>query len=81
MHDSVEGGRAQQLVVECVVPFREVQITGDDRWPPFVAIRDDVVEVFVLTGAHRLEAEAVDDEQACLGQCRQLACEVAHGPR
>ena len=81
MHDPVEGGRAQQLVVEGVVPFREVQIAGDDRWSPLVAIRDDVVEVFVLPGAHGLEAEVVDDEQVCLAQCRQLALEVAHGPR
>lgn len=62
MRDSVEGGCAQQLVVEGVVPLREVQIAGDDRWPPLVAIRNDVVEVLVLTGAHWLEAEVVYDE-------------------
>ena len=80
MHDPVEGGHAQQFVVEGVVPLREVQITGDDRWPPLVAIRDDVMEVFVLTVAHGLEAEVIYDEQVCLGQCRQLALEVAYGP-
>jgi len=63
-----EGDHAQQLVVEGVVPFQEVEVAGDDRWPPLVAICDDVVEVFVLTGAHGLETEVVDNEQVCLGQ-------------
>lgn len=50
MHDPVAGGRAQQLVVEGVVPFRGVQIAGDDRRSPLVAISDDVMEVLVLSG-------------------------------
>ena len=79
MHDPVEGGRAQQLVVEGVVPFREVQIAGNDRWPPLVAICDDVVEVFVLPGANGLETEVVDDEQVRLGQRGQLSFVAAHG--
>lgn len=80
MHDPGEGGRAQQLVVEGVVPLREVEVAGDDRWPPLVAIRNDVVEVFVLPGAHGLETEVVDDEQICLGQSRQFALVRAHCP-
>lgn len=76
-----ESGCVQHFVMEGVVPFREVQIAGDDRWPPLVVIRDDVMEIYVLPGAHGLETEVVDDEQVCLGQCRQLALEVAHGPR
>ena len=79
MHDPVEGGRAQQLVVEGVVPFRGVQIAGDDRRSPLVAIRDDVMEVLVLSGSHGLEAEVVDDEQIRLGQRRQFALVSAHG--
>ena len=74
------GGRAQQLVVEGVVPLRVIQIAGDDCRPPIVAIRDDVMEVFVLSGAHGLEAEVVDDEQIRLGQRRQLALVSVHGP-
>ena len=70
MHDPVEGDRAQQLVVVGVVPFREVQIAGDDR-RPLLAIRDDVMEVLVLPRAHGLEAEVVDDEQIRLGQSAQ----------
>ena len=81
MHDPVEGGRAQELVVIGVVPFREVQIAGDDRRSPLVAIRDDVVEVLILPGAHGLEAEIVDDEQIRLGQSRQFALVRAHCPR
>jgi len=73
------GGRAQQLVVEGVVPLRVIQIAGDDCRPPIVAIRDDVMEVFILSGAHGLEAEVVDDEQIRLGQRRQLALVGAHG--
>jgi len=46
-------GRTQQFVVEGVVPFRKVQVAGDDRWSPFVALRDDVVEVLVLPGCQR----------------------------
>ena len=61
MHDPVEGGRAQELVVEGFVPLREIQVAGDDCWPPFVTFRDDVVEILVLTGAHGFEAEVVDD--------------------
>ena len=80
MHDPVEGGCAQQLVVEGVVPLREVQIAGDDRRFSLVALCDDVVEVFVLPGAHGLEAEVVDDEQIRLGQRRQFALVRAYGP-
>ncbi len=80
MHDPVEGGCAQQLVVEGVVPLREVQIAGDDRRFPLVALCDDVVEVLVLSGAHGLEAEVVDDEQLRLGQSRQFALVRAHCP-
>ena len=79
-HDPVEGSRVQQLVVEGVVPLRVIQIAGDDCRPPIVAIRDDVMEVFVLSGAHGLEAEVVDDEQIRLGQRRQLALVSVHGP-
>ncbi len=80
VHDPVEGGRPQQLVVEGVVPLRVIQIAGDDCRPPIVAIRDDVMEVFVLSGAHGLEAEVVDDEQIRLGQRLQLALVSVHGP-
>lgn len=80
VHDPVEGDRAQQLVVEGVVPFRVVQIAGDDRRSPLVAIRDDVMEVLVLPGAHGLEAEVVDDDQIRLGQRRQFVLVSAHGP-
>jgi len=62
VHDPVEGGDARQLVVEGVVPFREVQIAGDDRRFSLVALCDDVVEALVLSRAHGLEAEIIDDE-------------------
>ena len=62
MHDPVEDGRPQQFVVDGVVLLRVIQIAGDDCRPPIVAIRDDVMEVFVLSGAHGLEAEVIDDE-------------------
>jgi len=80
VHDPVEGGRAQQFVVEGVVPLREVQIAGDDRRFSLVALCDDVVEIFVLTWAHGLETEVVDDEQIRLGQRRQFALVSVHGP-
>lgn len=80
MHDPVEGGRAEQLVVEGVVPLRGVQVAGDDRRSPLVALCDDVVEVLVLPGAHELEAEVVDDDHIRLGQSRQFALVRAHGP-
>ena len=67
--------------MEGVVPLREVEVAGDDRWSPLVAIRDDIVEVRVLTEAHGLKTEVVDDEQVCLGHCRQLELVVAHGSR
>ena len=80
MRDSVEGGCAQQFVVEGVVSLREVEVAGDDRRFSLVALCDDVVEVLVLPGAHGLEAEVIDDEQIRLGQSRQFALVGAHGP-
>ena len=79
MHVPVEGGRAQQLVVEGVVPLRIAQVAGDDRRSPLITIRDDIMEVLVLSGSHGLEAEVVDDEQIRLGQRRQFAFVSAHG--
>ncbi len=54
MHDPVEGGRAQQLVVEGVVPFREVQIAGDDRRPIFVAIFGGIDDEQIYLGQCRV---------------------------
>ena len=81
MHDPVEGYRTQQHVVESIVPFRGVQVAGDELRPPLVTIRDDVMEVPVLFGAHGLEAAVVDDVQICFGQRRQFAFGGAHDPR
>lgn len=80
VHDPAEGDRAQQLVVVGVVPFREVQIAGDDR-RPLLAIRDDVMEVLVLSGTHGLETKVIDDEQIRLGQHRQFTFVRAHCSR
>ena len=79
MHDPVEGCRAEQLVVEGVVPLREAQIACDDRRFSLVALCNDVVEVLVLSGAHGLEAKVVDDEQIRLSQCGQFALVGSHG--
>lgn len=65
--------------MEGFVPRPEVQIACDDRRPPLVAVRDNVVEVLILPGAHGLETEVVDDEQIRLGQRSQFALVSAHG--
>ena len=44
----VEGGRGEQAVGgEGLVPFREVEIAGDDRGGGFVAFGDEVVQILV----------------------------------
>lgn len=50
--------------MEGIIPFREVQIADEDRWPPLMSVRDDIVEVLALFGVHGLEAEVVTDSRS-----------------
>ena len=41
--DPVQGRRSEQFVVECLTPFGEVQIAGDNRSKALVTLGDQVV--------------------------------------
>lgn len=69
MTQTIECGSAKHFVGgECVSPFTEVQVAGQDGGTVFVSLSDQVMEVFVFGRVHRLEAEVVDDEQRHLGE-------------
>ena len=42
----VEGGRAEQLVGESFTSFLEVEVGGDDGGVAFIALRNQIVQIF-----------------------------------
>jgi len=46
--EAVDGGRAEDAIGEGVVPFRDVQVGGDDGAFAFIAFGDHLVEVLIL---------------------------------
>lgn len=79
--ESVEGGGAEQPIGEGIAPFGEVEIAGDDGGGLFVALGDEVMEIFVLRRAKGFEAEVVDDEQRDAGEVLEAPLEGIDGAR
>lgn len=60
----IEGCRSEQPVGgEGLVPLGEVQIAGDEGGGRFVALGDEIVQVFVGGGSKRFQAEVIDDQK------------------
>ena len=58
--EAVEGGGAEQAVGEGVAPLGEVEVGGHDGGGLFIALGEQVMEVFILGLAKRFESEIVD---------------------
>ena len=80
MPEPVERGGTEQLVRECVTPFAEVEITGDDGGGTFVALGDEVMEVLIVRRPQGLEPEVVDDQQRHLDEILELTVIGVGGP-
>lgn len=77
---AVERGRGEQAVGrEGLIPFREVEVAGDERRGLLVALGDQVVEVLVGRWPQGLEAEVVDHEERDAGERGELALVGADG--
>lgn len=73
MSQAIEWGGAKDAVAgKRIAPFAEVEVTRQDRRSSLVAVRDQVVEVFILRRAQRLEREVVDDGAGTLTSCFSL---------
>ena len=79
--EPVEGGGAEQSVGEGISPFGKVEVGGDNGGGLFVAFGEQVVQIFVLGRAQRLEPEIIDDEDVDAGQGVELAFEGLDGAR
>ncbi len=77
----IEGCRSEQAVGgEGLVPLGEVQVAGDDGGGCFVALGDEVVQVFVGGGSKRFQAEVIDDQKRHTHESGQAPLVAAGGP-
>ena len=77
--EAVEGGGAEQAVGEGVAPLGEVEVGGHDGGGLFIALGEQVMEVFILGRAKRFESEVIDDQDVDAGQGVELALEGLDG--
>lgn len=63
MPESVDGGGAEETIGEGVVPFREIEVAGDNGGATLIAFGDELMEVFIFRGSQGFEAEVIDDEK------------------
>lgn len=64
MAQAVEGGGAEHAVGrEGVAPFGKVQVAGQHRRCPLIALGDEIVEHFILGRTQGFQPEVVDDQQ------------------
>jgi hypothetical protein len=79
---AVERGGGDHLVGrEGRAPFVEVEIGGQHRRRPLVALGDQVMEILVFGRPQRLEAEIVDQKQRNFGQVIEAPFVRSHGLR
>lgn len=73
MPEPVDSSSPQETVGECIGPFWQIEVAGDNGGSAFIAFGYNIVEVLVLGWAKGFESKVINDEQTGRGEILKRA--------